>query len=255
VSRVDCVIPLRRSLESWSQVIQADLIRSVEGLLAAGQHLSEARSQHPRGTFLAWLETGECGLSKTSAYRLMDICSRAQDFDVLRSGNIMTHLPPVPSTLAELFHLEPPALEEAVHNGTVHPAMTRDQARELTEGVTRGRKSKYPPEVRDAALALLSDGVPRKDVAAMMGLPVPTVQGWKRKYLEQDHGEPATEAQLTRLITETANTLDALVSSIALVDTRGITPDPTTWTWLDSITESLKRLTRFAKELTHARDH
>jgi Protein of unknown function (DUF3102) len=249
----DCIVPMRRSLHSWAEVIQADMVRCLEGMLAAGQHLNEARTQHQHGEFLAWLDRGDCGLSRRTAYRLMELAEWALASNVVACDNIRQALPPVLSTLSELIRLDPEDLAVAVEEGKVHPEMTYRDARALTkknEGHTR-----YTPEVREEVCRLFDDGKTIPEVVEVTGLPRGTVGGWRKKWADKAPAPvPVPSAQVHRFIREMSNTLDALVSSLELVDTRTAVPDPTTWPWLGSISESLKTLTRFSKELNRARD-
>src|SRR5579862_207120 len=98
-----------RSLDDWAMVVRADLTGAVEGLLAAGRHLLEAKEQHP-GTFVSWLATGSCGVRKSYAYMLMSIAEHP-----VISSNAGNQLPAGDATaLYQLGRLDPVTLKQAI---------------------------------------------------------------------------------------------------------------------------------------------
>lgn len=116
----------RRTPEQWATVIRADLARAVEGIIAAGLHLIEAKQQFPHGEWLPWVER-ELPIKPRTAQQLMEIAGHT----VLANTRHVTHLPSHWSTLYELAQLDPPWLERAIERGEVHPELERRQAREL----------------------------------------------------------------------------------------------------------------------------
>ena len=128
-----------RPLDQWADVIRRDLSGAVEGLIAAGRHLIEAKAEHP-GTFVAWLESGAVGIGWRTAYRFMDVASS------LGSFVYVDKLPPDRYALYELARLDPSQLDFAVEQGQVGPDMNRHEARALVAlyRVTGDRKPSEP---------------------------------------------------------------------------------------------------------------
>jgi len=110
-----------RPLDEWAEIVQGDLNRAVEGILAAGRHLLEAKGQH-KGTFKAWAQSGAAGVGYTQATRLMKIAER---LDGLK-GCTPCNLPGDTLVLYGLVvHLNRRQIEEAIAAGDVHPGLNR----------------------------------------------------------------------------------------------------------------------------------
>jgi N6-adenosine-specific RNA methylase IME4 len=113
-----------RPLDEWADIIRGDLTGAVEGLIAAGRHLLEAKAEHP-GTFVAWLDSRPFGISRSAAYNLMTVTAALGDFQTF--GNF----PPDRSALYELARLRRDQLSAAVEAGRVQPDMNRHDAKAL----------------------------------------------------------------------------------------------------------------------------
>ena len=50
-------ISTQRTTEDWRRIIADDLSRAVEGIIAAGRHLQEAKDEVKHGEWLPWLES------------------------------------------------------------------------------------------------------------------------------------------------------------------------------------------------------
>lgn len=118
--------PIRYTPEHWASLVRADLGRAVEGFLAAGQHLTEAKADLPHGTWESWCSK-QVGISPETARRLMIVAQH----EALSNPNHGLDLPPHWQTLYELSQLEPEWLERAIESGKVTPEMERKQARAL----------------------------------------------------------------------------------------------------------------------------
>jgi len=97
-------------------------------------------------------------------------------------------------------------------------------------------------------------GEKKKDVAAALGVSASSVSLWTKEHTAESRPKPFNGPQVTRLIHELENALGGLVSSLQFVDTSTTVLDADTATCLAPINESLRRLTRFVKELNRARD-
>jgi hypothetical protein len=130
------------SLDEWADVIRADLTQAVEGMIAAGRHLQEAKEQHP-GEFRAWLEAGGAGVGRMTAYRLMKVAA------AFGSCPNLGQLPPDRTALYDLAQLEPADLDNALRAGQVHPGMSRDDAHRLMEAAKRQRTPTEADSISD----------------------------------------------------------------------------------------------------------
>jgi N6-adenosine-specific RNA methylase IME4 len=129
-----------RSLDEWANVIRADLSGAVEGLIAAGRHLIEAKAEYP-GSFVAWLATKPFGLSQAHSYNLMQVAT------VTAGLQTFVNLPPDRTALYELARLEPVQLTAAVEAGEVTPNMSRHDARALVAEIRINDKTPSMREV------------------------------------------------------------------------------------------------------------
>ena len=124
VDSTNAEVEVLHPLDQWAELIRADLGRAVEGLIAAGRHLLEAKAQHPGG-FVAWLNSSQSPVKRMTAYRLMKVAERFDGFPAL--GN----LPPDKTALYELTQLEPEQLRAAVKAGEVHRSMSPTDVRQV----------------------------------------------------------------------------------------------------------------------------
>lgn len=136
---------VERTLDDYADLVRADLGRAVEGLIAAGRHLAEAKAEHP-GSFVAWLESGACGVGRSRCYQLMKIADGVGDFQHV--GN----LPSDSVALEALARLGGDRVAELIEAGDITPDTTRKQAVELVraELPSKPRAPKAEHETRDA---------------------------------------------------------------------------------------------------------
>jgi hypothetical protein len=245
-----------RSLTEWGRLIDEAAGRTVEGLLQMGSYLAAARAQHPY-KFRPWLEQDGCCINRITAYRLILVHNRlsvSHGIHIPRGA-----LPPVIGTLYELSKMDRVELEAAIDTKLVHPDMTRDEAHKIVSLLERKPDPRLGGTNLEQAVREVRAGAKIIDVARARGIPKSTLgQAYARtqsigstRTLRQQHHD---RQKLTRFVRETMNTVDALVLSIDMLDFQASTAlDPTTWPWLDRITESLQTITRFTKELNRAR--
>lgn len=120
----------QRTPDQWAQVIRADLSRAIEGIIAAGLHLREAKEACPGlGTWADWERwlKSDVKISSGSASKLMAIAEHPTFAEL----STWKELPPNWTTLYELSRLDPPWLERAISNGRVHPELDTRKAHEL----------------------------------------------------------------------------------------------------------------------------
>lgn len=115
-----------RSPQEWGAIVRADLSRSVQGVIDAGQHLCEARACIAHGEWETWLRT-ELNISKAAASMLMKVSQH----DAISNVQHVERLPASWGTLYQLSHLDPPQLEAAISAGEVTPALERKAAKAL----------------------------------------------------------------------------------------------------------------------------
>src|SRR5262245_46474062 len=108
-----------RSADEWAQIIRSDLAHAVEGIIAAGRHLKEAKDDVGYGEWLPLL--GTLPLGERTAQRLMKIAAN----EALANPTHVSHLPASWGTLAELAKLPPKFLEAKIVNGTITPDLER----------------------------------------------------------------------------------------------------------------------------------
>jgi hypothetical protein len=114
-----------RSEREWADLIRDDLGRAVEGIVAAGKHLIEARRNLGRGRFGDLLRA--LRMHERTAERLM----RIAESPVLTDPNFAACLPTSMRTLAELTRFPSPILEGYLQNGTINIATERAQVEAL----------------------------------------------------------------------------------------------------------------------------
>lgn len=124
------VVAGHRTPDEWAEVVRADLARSVEGIVAAGQHLAEAKAttfaNYGHGDWLDWVAR-ELPIGPRAAQHHMQLARHP----VIANAIHGSHLPASYRTLAELSRLEPPQLEAAIEAGRVNPDLEQKQARAL----------------------------------------------------------------------------------------------------------------------------
>jgi hypothetical protein len=102
-----------RTVDEWAKVIADDLTGAVAGIIAAGQHLQEAKAEVDHGEWLPLLERLKMGAS--TAARLMRIAEN----EVLRNSAHWAELPTSWRTLYELTTLPPETLEAKIAEGVI----------------------------------------------------------------------------------------------------------------------------------------
>jgi hypothetical protein len=118
----------KRSEDEWVEIIRNDLGRAVKGIIAAGEHLQQARYQLDHGRFLPLLRS--IGLHARTAERLMKIASNV----VLANPTHGSKLPTSMRTLYELSTLPPRVLEAKIIDGTITPDIERKDVERLKRG-------------------------------------------------------------------------------------------------------------------------
>ena len=123
----------KRSEAEWADIIRSDLGRAVEGIIAAGEHLHQAKLQLGHGRFLPLL--GSIGLHERTAERLVKIAANI----VLANPTHGPKLPTSMRTLYELSTLPPKLLEAKIIDGTITPDIERKDVEQLKRNDNRGR--------------------------------------------------------------------------------------------------------------------
>jgi hypothetical protein len=140
-----------RPIDEWVQIIRADFRRSVEGIIAAGRHLQEAKAEVDHGEWLPLLhrlKISGVGNGIRWAQMLMTIAEN----EVLANPNHWFALPTSWRTLYELTKLPPETLEAKIADGTIAPDITREEVSALCPPVERSTPSVEetpPPDRRD----------------------------------------------------------------------------------------------------------
>jgi DUF3102 family protein len=125
MSNVVAAISPRPATE-WARIISDDLTRAVEGIIATGRHLQEAKRElDQHGEWLPLLKRLKVGAS--TAARLMRIAEN----EVLRNSAHWAELPTSWRTLYELTTLLPETLEAKIADGTISPEITRKEVAAL----------------------------------------------------------------------------------------------------------------------------
>jgi hypothetical protein len=137
----------RLSVEEWAGIITDDFNRSVEGIVAAGRHLQEAKDQLDHGEFGPLLD--RLNLHPRAAERLIKIANN----EVLANPTHWVGLPTFRRTLSELATLPPEFLEEKIADGTVNPQTTRKDV-EALKATLKGKARQNRPKQRGIRRAL-----------------------------------------------------------------------------------------------------
>lgn len=117
-----------RTGPEWASIIRDDLGRAVEGLVSAGQHLTEAKASVNHGEWMPMLNG--IGISHTWATKLMQISQN----EAISNCNPGLNLPRSIKALHELSQLDPEDIEHGVEDGVIHPDMTAQDAKNLGSG-------------------------------------------------------------------------------------------------------------------------
>ena len=112
-------ISTQRTAEDWRRIIADDLGRAVEGIIAAGLHLQEAKDEVDHGDWLPLLRSLKIG--ERTAQMLMKIAAN----EVLANPNHWFAFPTSWRTLSELATLPPKLLEAKIIDGTITPEIER----------------------------------------------------------------------------------------------------------------------------------
>lgn len=112
----------------WAQIIRGDLEGAVEGFIAAGAHLQQAKLSLAHGRFLPLLKL--IGLHDRAAERLMKIAGNT----VLANPTHGSKLPASMRTLYELATLPAELLEAKLNDGTITPSIERRDVEKLKKG-------------------------------------------------------------------------------------------------------------------------
>ncbi|MBM6589854.1 DUF3102 domain-containing protein [Brevibacterium sp. RIT 803] len=120
ITRADTI----RTGPEWATIIRDDLNRAVEGLISAGQHLTQAKADVNHGEWIPMLNG--IGISQSHASHLMQIGRNLNQSDP-------TDLPRTVTALYELSQLDPEDIEHGVEDGTIHPDMTTQDAKNLKQ--------------------------------------------------------------------------------------------------------------------------
>jgi hypothetical protein len=123
----------QHTVDEWAEVIRADIRRSVESIVAAGQHLREAKKQVEHGEWQPLLD--RIGISGPTARKFMAIA----EHPVISDRSHVNVLPPSWGTLYELTLVPDDVLKERFADGAITPQMTRKEAETLQPDVQRRR--------------------------------------------------------------------------------------------------------------------
>jgi hypothetical protein len=115
----------KRSEDEWAELIRGDLSHALEGIIAAGAHLEQAKYQLGHGRFLPLLQS--LGMHERTAERLMKIANNV----VLANPTHGSKLPMSMRTLYELATLPPRLLEARIIDGTITPEIERKDVERL----------------------------------------------------------------------------------------------------------------------------
>jgi len=135
-----------RSIDEWARIITGDLTRAVEGIIAAGRHLQEAKAEVDHGDWLPLLERLKIG--ERTAQMLMKVAAN----EALADPNHWFGLPTSWRTLSELATVPPDILEARITDGTITPTFTREDAvalKKQTERAARKQLRDAPADVFD----------------------------------------------------------------------------------------------------------
>ena len=138
----------KHSEDEWVEIIRNDLSRAVEGIIAAGEHLQQAKYQLDHGRFLPLLRS--IGLHERTAERLMKIARNV----VLANPTHGSRLPTSMRTLYVLSTLPPKMLEAKIIDGTITPDIERKDVERLKRGKSSevevdGKTIEHKPSVAE----------------------------------------------------------------------------------------------------------
>ena len=132
-------------VEQWATRIRSHLTKAVEGIVAAGRDLIEAKAEVGHGNWLPLLE--QIGISKQVAARWMSIGRNP----VLSKVPNSVLLPRSTDALYELSRAGPEVIEAGIASGQINPSMTIKQAKALVQGerptpepIPEGTRSQIP---------------------------------------------------------------------------------------------------------------
>jgi hypothetical protein len=115
---------------SWADRIAASWQKSLQGLIACGQLLREARAALRHGEFQRMIEN-DLPFGPRTAQRFMALAAHP----CITNATFASHLPAHWDTLGELAKLSDSTFAERVADGTIHPDMTKREAAALRERV------------------------------------------------------------------------------------------------------------------------
>lgn len=116
-----------RTGPEWASIIRDDLNRAVEGIISAGQHLTQAKADVNHGEWIPMLNG--IGISQPQAYKLMQISQN----EAISNHSYKNDLPRTFTALHELSQLDPEEIESGVEDGTIRPDMTTQDAKNLKQ--------------------------------------------------------------------------------------------------------------------------
>jgi hypothetical protein len=119
------------TVDEWAARIRGHLARTVEGIIATGRDLIEAKRALPHGDWLPMLS--QAGIGEDTADRFM----RVARHPVLSNSAHVRNLPPSYGTLAELSRLPEADVVAAIDGGYVRPDTTRKDVVALTKARTK----------------------------------------------------------------------------------------------------------------------
>jgi hypothetical protein len=180
-------------IDTWATIIRADLGRAVEGIIAAGQHLQQAKAEIEHGDWLPLLKA--LRLDESAAQRLMKIAGN----EVLANPAHWAAFPPSWRTLYELTKLPPPLLEAKIIDGTITPDLERRDIAALkgkSPSVTDTTEKK-PPSRRELAKEVEAQRAHIEELQAARESPTEfaLADAEKMRRLEIENGALKTEIE------------------------------------------------------------
>jgi hypothetical protein len=149
----------RRSVDEWAEVIANDFNHAVEGIVAAGQHLRDAKDQlDHHGEWLPLLQ--RVGINERTAQRFMKIAAN----EVLANPTHWVGFPTFWRTLSEMATLPTDILEAKIADGTITPKTTRAEIAALKGKSRQGRPKKGAGQavLSQHEIAVPYDGIGRQ---------------------------------------------------------------------------------------------
>jgi hypothetical protein len=137
----------KMSRAQWAAKIRTDceqtVKEAVKGFLNLGRSLLKAKKELPHGEFLEMIEH-DLPFAASKAQRLMKIASNPK----IAKAAHGQHLPGSWRTLYELTKLDDETFDKAVSDGTIHPSMTRREAKSSVVRIMRGpERNLLPPYI------------------------------------------------------------------------------------------------------------